>query len=162
MAGIDFKDTIRFLIADKRKEFENLEARRNAYYEGMLGAGVDLEMAKVWLEVWDKEYGFKEIKRGYTTMQMLSANKPMPEKIDLEPIKAIPIESIYNFEKIKRNRHGFVAICPLHEDTKPSFSVKNNRFNCFACGKKGSVIDFIMFLYGVTFIQAVERLRFET
>lgn len=37
------------------------------------------------------------------------------------------------------------ALCPFHEDTKPSLSVNvgDNVFNCFGCGAKGDVIDFV-------------------
>jgi hypothetical protein len=37
-------------------------------------------------------------------------------------------------------------ICPFHKDKTSSFKVyvKNNRFVCFGCNKRGSPIDFIM------------------
>lgn len=78
--------------------------------------------------------------------------------LPLEEAKQIPFEYIHEFEKIKRNRGGFMAICPLHGEKTPSFSVKNNYFHCFGCGKKGSTIDFIMQLNGMTFVDAVKWL----
>ena len=50
------------------------------------------------------------------------------------------------------------AICPFHEDNHPSMTFKHNRFRCWACGAGGSVIDFIMLLYGDTPMEAVIRL----
>ena len=37
------------------------------------------------------------------------------------------------------------ALCPFHEDKEPSlsFSDAKNVFNCFGCGAKGDVIEFI-------------------
>jgi len=78
--------------------------------------------------------------------------------LPLEVVKQIPFETVHEFEKIKRNRGGFMALCPLHPEKTPSFSVRNNKFKCFSCGKAGSTIDFIMELYGMTFVDAVKRL----
>lgn len=78
--------------------------------------------------------------------------------LPLEEVKQIPFDQIHEFEKIKRNRSGFIALCPLHSDRTPSFSVKKNYFNCFGCGKKGSTIDFVMELNGMTFVDAVKWL----
>lgn len=50
------------------------------------------------------------------------------------------------------------AICPFHEDNHPSMTFKHNRFRCWACGAGGSVIDFIMLLYGDTPMEAAIRL----
>ena len=51
--------------------------------------------------------------------------------------------------------------CPFHDDEDPSLSVDpvRNVFHCFGCGAKGSVIDLVMLLEGVTFRHAVEILR---
>jgi len=40
----------------------------------------------------------------------------------------------------------FKALCPFHEDTKPSLKVNTdkNLFHCFPCEAKGNVIDFVM------------------
>jgi hypothetical protein len=77
----------------------------------------------------------------------------------LEEIKQIPLDQIHDFERIRRNRGGFVATCPFHADRSPSFSVKNNKYKCFSCGKGGTNIDFIMELNGMTFIDAVKWLQ---
>lgn len=44
--------------------------------------------------------------------------------------------------------NGSTSICPLHDDTDPSFGIINDRhkkgvkiFHCFGCGRTGSVID---------------------
>ncbi len=42
------------------------------------------------------------------------------------------------------------ALCPFHEETKPSFKVnlKKGGFHCFGCGAKGNVLDFVAKLEG--------------
>ncbi len=50
--------------------------------------------------------------------------------------------------------------CPFHKDNTPSLKVytKNNRFYCFACGIRGSPIDFVMHYRDCDFKSAVEYL----
>lgn len=62
-------------------------------------------------------------------------------------------------ERIKLQRaggHAFKGLCPFHQEKTPSFSVRADRqyFYCFGCHKKGSVIDFVMELDGLTFWEA--------
>ena len=62
---------------------------------------------------------------------------------------------------IKVGRNGN-ALCPFHGDRKtPSLKVydePSRGWHCFGCGKGGSVIDFAMEWYGITFEQALLRL----
>lgn len=62
-------------------------------------------------------------------------------------------------ERIKLQRaggHAFKGLCPFHQEKTPSFNVRGDRqyFYCFGCHKKGSVIDFVMELDGLTFWEA--------
>ncbi len=52
------------------------------------------------------------------------------------------------------------AICPFHDDTRPSLSIKpeDGIFNCFTCGKKGGAIKFIELKENMSFPDAVETL----
>lgn len=45
------------------------------------------------------------------------------------------------------------ALCPFHNDTKPSLSINltNGAFRCFGCDKKGSIFDFYMAQHSVDF-----------
>lgn len=45
---------------------------------------------------------------------------------------------------------------PGHDDRNPSFSVRplTNRFTCYACGRKGGVIDLVMAMCGFNFVDA--------
>ena len=77
------------------------------------------------------------------------------QKIDLNDIRATPIEEVAERLGIKVVRH--TALCPFHEDRHPSlhFDRKRNRFKCFACGAGGNVIDLVMRYMNITFKEAV-------
>ncbi len=65
-------------------------------------------------------------------------------------------------EAVKLTRRGrhHVGLCPFHKEKTPSFHVnpETGRFYCFGCHEKGSVIDFVMKLEGLTFPEAVQSL----
>jgi DNA primase len=52
------------------------------------------------------------------------------------------------------------GLCPFHDEKTPSFNVRlsNDTFHCFGCGVGGSVIDFVMQIEHLGFVEAVERL----
>lgn len=66
----------------------------------------------------------------------------------------------------KFSRDGFIR-CPFHGDKTPSLSIKffSNinkwRFKCWACGKEGDAIDFIMEYKNLAYKQAREYLGLE-
>ena len=63
----------------------------------------------------------------------------------------------YGFEL---DRSGFCK-CPLHGEKTGSFkSYSGNRgFYCFGCGAHGSVIDFVMQYFGLTFTDAISKIN---
>jgi DNA primase len=52
------------------------------------------------------------------------------------------------------------GLCPFHDEKTPSFNVRptHGTFHCFGCGEGGSVIDFVMKIEHLGFVEAVERL----
>jgi DNA primase catalytic core len=63
---------------------------------------------------------------------------------------------------LKKHGKDYIGHCPFHDDKTPSFVVspESNLWNCLgACGKGGSVIDWVMKTQGVSFRHAVELLR---
>lgn len=56
---------------------------------------------------------------------------------------------------IQVNAHG-KALCPAHDDHKPSLSFKDNRCKCFSCQFKGSSIDLVMQVQGLDKWQAAQ------
>lgn len=65
-------------------------------------------------------------------------------------------------ETKKANREGWaMALCPLHDDRRPSLSLnlRTGGFRCLACGASGGgVLDFHMLRYGLAFKQAARDL----
>jgi DNA primase len=54
--------------------------------------------------------------------------------------------------------------CPFHDDTSPSCSINLEKklFNCFACGEKGTVLDFVAGMERCSIPQAAELLHQRT
>lgn len=53
-------------------------------------------------------------------------------------------------------RNG-MTLCPFHNDHTPSLKV-DTRFYCFGCQAKGDVIDFVSKLFGLSSIQAAQKI----
>ena len=65
------------------------------------------------------------------------------------------VAKFYGMEIDNKNK----AICPFHDDHHPSLSFKNNKFKCFVCQTGGTVIDFVMNYFGLTAMQAAQKLN---
>ncbi|MGH4026230.1 MAG: DNA primase [Pseudonocardiaceae bacterium] len=52
------------------------------------------------------------------------------------------------------------GLCPFHDEKTPSMNVRpsHGTFHCFGCGEGGSVVDFVMKIDHLGFVEAVERL----
>lgn len=57
------------------------------------------------------------------------------------------------------NRNGYIQ-CPFHNEKTASLKIYPGErgWHCFGCGAGGSVIDFVMRLFDITFPQAIVRL----
>jgi DNA primase len=55
----------------------------------------------------------------------------------------------------------FVGLCPLHEETHPSFYVNphKNLFYCHGCGRGGDLIRFVELSLHLSFRQTISYLR---
>lgn len=56
------------------------------------------------------------------------------------------------------NQHG-KAHCPWHDDRRPSLSFKGNICRCFACNNGGSAIDLTAQLFGISTLEAAQKLN---
>lgn len=63
----------------------------------------------------------------------------------------------YPITEFVKSRNG-MASCPFHTDKTPSMDVRKNFYHCYSCGETGDVIDFVMKLERLTFVQAIQRL----
>lgn len=82
---------------------------------------------------------------------------------DVHTLNSIPISDVISrFDTLRRKGSQQIAHCVWHEDHNPSLylkeSGKDNYCKCFACGKKASVIDYVMQVQGWNFLQACEWL----
>lgn len=76
----------------------------------------------------------------------------------LEVIKSsVTMRDVCNIEGIIVNRGGS-AICPFHDDKRPSMRIYRDHFHCFACGAHGDVIDYYQLRYNMTFLEAIEAI----
>ena len=65
-------------------------------------------------------------------------------------------------------RYGFAIstrskkiLCPFHNDSKPSMQIYagNKGWFCFVCNEGGSVIDFVMKYFGLSYVDAIKKLN---
>ena len=71
------------------------------------------------------------------------------EHFDIQRLNAIPITGVaQRLDAVRRVGTNYVTSCPWHKDEHPSLTLyertDENRCHCFACGKGGSVIDYVM------------------
>lgn len=69
----------------------------------------------------------------------------------------ITMQDVLREYGFQTSRNGRIP-CPLHNGHDPNFSYKDHYFKCFVCGESGSVIDFVMKLFGISFPQALIRI----
>lgn len=65
--------------------------------------------------------------------------------------------------KLSRGKNDWKGLCPFHTEKTPSFVVNDRKgvFHCFGCGAHGDALDWWQQIEGVSFSDAVERLRKE-
>lgn len=72
--------------------------------------------------------------------------------------QSVSMEDVLSHYGFHPSRYGRIP-CPLHNGRDKNFSYKKKNFKCFVCNKSGTVIDFVMELFGVGFTQAIERIN---
>jgi len=73
-----------------------------------------------------------------------------------ETLKIVDVMAFYGIEV----RRGNKALCPLHNEKSPSFTIysSTNSWHCFGCGVGGSAIDFVMAYFGLDVLEASKKL----
>ncbi|MEG2171926.1 MAG: DNA primase [Desulfovibrionaceae bacterium] len=73
------------------------------------------------------------------------------------------VDIVRRYVDLKRNGPRWVAPCPFHQETKPSFSVneENGLFYCFGCQASGDLFDFYGRINGLDFKETLEQLAAE-
>src|SRR5947207_1324775 len=67
------------------------------------------------------------------------------------------VRIVQDYVTLKKTGANWVAPCPFHKETKPSFSVNpaKEMFFCFGCHKGGTVFTFVMEIERVDFPEAI-------
>ena len=70
------------------------------------------------------------------------------------------VEVVSGYLKLERKGRSYWGLCPFHSEKTPSFSVEPNKqfFYCFGCNRGGSVIQFIMSIENLEFVEALKFL----
>lgn len=73
---------------------------------------------------------------------------------------SLDTQEVFSNYGLRPNRSGFVC-CFLHNERTPSMKVYkgNGGYYCFGCGARGSVIDFVMQYFGLTFQDAIAKIN---
>jgi DNA primase len=73
------------------------------------------------------------------------------------------VDIVRRYVDLKRNGPRWMAPCPFHQETKPSFSVNEEQgmFYCFGCQASGDIFDFYGRINGLTFRESLEQLALE-
>lgn len=89
-------------------------------------------------------------------MQLSEAIRFIKEKISL-------VDLVGRYVELKRNGLRFSGPCPFHQETKPSFSVNEEKgfFYCFGCQASGDLFEFYSRINGIEFRESVEQLARE-
>ena len=70
------------------------------------------------------------------------------------------VDLLGSYMQLRRQGRGYVALCPWHDDTRPSLQINPERqsFKCWVCDIGGDVFSFIMKMEGVEFPEALAML----
>lgn len=98
--------------------------------------------------------------RGGKNPRMLS----IPQHIIDDIVSRTDLEEVVSrFIKLKKQGADYIALCPFHRESSPSFSVSPRKqfFYCFGCGAGGNTLDFLMSYQGKTFIPVIQEISEE-
>ena len=116
-----------------------------------------------WIERRQKqlEEAIREEKR-FIFYAKLCKGQASEATLDIEGAKEVPIETLIEAQPKGRSGGRLFYLCPFHEEHTASFVVdkRKNRFTCYGCGAWGSVIDIVMKLKGIGFVEAVKELTY--
>lgn len=70
------------------------------------------------------------------------------------------VEIVSSYVSLRRNGTDFVGLCPFHREKTPSFHISSDKqlFYCFGCGTGGNLIDFVMKIENLDFVDSIKFL----
>ena len=88
-----------------------------------------------------------------STQAWFDAKQRVKQAIDI-------VDLVQSYLPLRREGRGFKALCPWHDDTRPSLQVNSDRqsFKCWVCDIGGDIFSFVMKMEGVEFPEALKML----
>lgn len=70
------------------------------------------------------------------------------------------VDYISQYVRLKSNSRDYVGLCPFHKEKSPSFHVNREKqvFHCFGCGAGGGLMQFVMRIEGLDFVESLKLL----
>ena len=70
------------------------------------------------------------------------------------------VDLVSDYLELKKTGNRYKGLCPFHSEKTPSFFVNpdNNFYHCFGCGAGGDVINFVMEIENLTFVESIKML----
>lgn len=70
------------------------------------------------------------------------------------------VEVASSYVSLRRNGSDFVGLCPFHREKTPSFHISADKqlFYCFGCGTGGNLVDFVMKMENLDFVDCIKYL----
>ena len=83
----------------------------------------------------------------------LDAKEQVRQAVDI-------VDLVGDYLQLRREGRGYKALCPWHNDSRPSLQVNPDRqtFRCFVCDIGGDIFAFKMKMEGITFPEALNML----
>ena len=82
------------------------------------------------------------------------------ETIDAVNKRSDIVSVVGEYTRLEKRGSDWWGCCPFHNEKSPSFHVIPERgmYHCFGCGKGGGIINFVMEMEKLSFVEAVESL----
>ena len=82
------------------------------------------------------------------------------DKIEEIKSRSDIVKVISDYIKVKQSGANYKGLCPFHGEKTPSFYINTSKqiYKCFGCGEGGDVINFIMKIENLEFMDAVKLL----
>jgi DNA primase len=73
-----------------------------------------------------------------------------------ENVDIVDVVSDY-VRTLKKSGKNWLGLCPFHNEKHPSFTVSNEigKYKCFSCGVSGDVVDFLIKIENISFVEAL-------
>ena len=70
------------------------------------------------------------------------------------------VDVISQYIQVKKVGSSYKALCPFHNEKTPSFIINQEKqfYKCFGCGEGGNVINFIMKMENLSFMESIKLL----